>query len=72
MTQFDVTGQHDRHPFIPARLQRFIKIDIDLFDMPAQLRRKRVQRIEQVVTQVAPLPAHDRQNPLLLQLILRL
>ena len=54
--------QH-RYPFAPAFLKVRVQIDVDDLDLPARLGSDWLQRGNEVMAQMAPLPAHHGETP---------
>ena len=61
MTDFDLPGQHHRHLLTPYSLKRRKGIYIDDIHLETELLPERLECVQQVVTQMAPLPAQYGQ-----------
>lgn len=61
MAEFDFTMQQHRNQLTPAFFQRWMLIDVDDLDRPAEFFGQWRQRIDEFVTQMAPLAAQHRQ-----------
>ena len=57
--QLRVADDDDGDQLVPARFELRIGVNIQDAHGPAELGGERLQSFEQIVAQVAPLPAHD-------------
>ena len=61
MTEFMLAMQHHRDPLAPAYFQRGMPIYVEHLDVPAVLVGNGLERIDQDMAQMTPLPAEHSE-----------